>query len=487
MTTAQPPLFLGIDLGTSGVRALAATASGEVVAHASVALKAMADGQQAGRHEQAPASWWTAVCEATQRVMHDLGGRGIVPGTLQAVAVDGTSGTLVCVDAGGTPLRPALMYNDGRATDEAATINAAAEPFCAKLGYRFSASYALAKVLWIRNHEPAIFEQTTHFLHQADLVAGRLAGRFDVSDYSNALKMGYDLIEEIWPMWLARWPGVSERLPEVVPPGARIGAVTTQAARETGLPAGLPIIAGVTDGVASYIASGARMPGDYNTTLGTTLVFKCVSEALRTDPKGRIYSHKLPGGVWLPGGASNTGGAWIPAWFANADPAALDTRAAGLLPTEDLAYPLVGRGERFPFLHADAKGFVTPATEGPARYAACLQGTAFIERLGYDVLDALTGHTRGAVYSTGGGSRSDVWMQCRADACGRLFHRPACPEAAMGAAILAASGTAFESLDAAMQSMTQIARIFAPQPSRTAAYDAAYDRFLDALKERGYA
>ena len=486
MIKTQPALFLGIDLGTSGVRVLAATASGEVAARTSVALAKAAGGQQAGRHEQAPASWWTAVCEATQQMMQDLGGQGISADVLQALAVDGTSGTLVCVDAGGTPLRPALMYNDGRATDEAATINAVAGSFCAKLGYRFSASYALAKALWILHHEPAVFEQTTRFLHQADLVAGRLTGRFDVSDYSNALKMGYDLHEETWPAWPARWAGVTERLPEVVPPGTCIGTVTPQAAQETGLPAGLPIIAGATDGVASCIASGVRKPGDYNTTLGTTLVFKSISKTLCTDPKGRIYSHKLPGGVWLPGGASNTGAAWIPAWFAGADPAALDTQAAGLLPTTDLAYPLVGRGERFPFLHAAAEGFVMPETEGPERYAACLQGTALVERLGYAVLDALTGHTHGAVYSTGGGSRSDVWMQCRADACGRLFHRPACPEAAMGAAILAASGTALGSLDAAMQSMTQIARTFAPQPDRTAAYDAAYQRFLAALKEKGY-
>ena len=486
MTITQPALFLGIDLGTSGVRVLAVTASGTVVARASVALAAAAGRQQKGRHEQAPTSWWTAVCEATKRVMHDLGGQVIAADALQALAVDGTSGTLVCVDASGMPLRPALMYNDGRATDEAATINAVAGSFCAKLGYRFSASFALAKVLWILNHEPAIFERTTRFLHQADLVAGHLAGCFEVSDYSNALKMGYDLLEETWPAWQARWPGVAERLPDVVPPGTRIGAVTVQAAQETGLPAGLPIIAGATDGVASCIASGARTPGDYNTTLGTTLVFKCVSEALCTDPKGRIYSHKLPSGVWLPGGASNTGGAWIPAWFADADPAALDTEAVGLLPTDDLAYPLVGRGERFPFLHTAAEGFVTPEADGPARYAACLQGTTFVERLGYDVLDGLTGHTHGAVYSTGGGSRSDVWMQCRADACGRLFHRPACPEAAMGAAVLAASGTALESLDAAMQTMTQITRTFAPQPDQTAAYDVAYQRFLDALEESGY-
>ena len=480
MTTARGPLFLGIDLGTSGVRVLAATGSGEVVARASVGLSA-AGGQQAGRHEQAPEAWWTALCTATQRMM-----QGLAADALQALAVDGTSGTLICVDAAGTPLRPALMYNDGRAVEEAETINAVAGSFCEKLGYRFSASYALAKVLWILHHEPAVFEQTTRFLHQADLVAGRLAGRFDVSDYSNALKMGYDLLEATWPAWPARWAGVIERLPEVVPPGTVIGAVTRRAAQATGFPTGLPIIAGATDGVASCIASGARKPGDYNTTLGTTLVFKSISKALRTDPKGRIYSHKLPGGVWLPGGASNTGAAWISAWFADADPAALDRQAAGHLPTPDLAYPLAGRGERFPFLHAAAEGFVTPAADGPARYAACLQGTAFVERLGYDVLDAITGHRQGAVYSTGGGSRSDVWMQCRADVCGRLFHRPACPEAALGAAILAASGTALGPLDAAMQSMTRVARTFAPQPDRTVAYDAAYHRFLDALRARGY-
>lgn len=480
-------LFVGIDLGTGGVRAVAATATGRVVAQASADLPPSPICPVPEGHEQDPLAWWQTLCAATGQLMADLQRSGVSGDALRGAAVDGTSGTLVCVNAAGEAVRPGLMYNDGRATAEADYLNEIAGAFCDKLGYRFAASYALAKLLWVRDFEPELWDRTAVALHQADFTVGQLTGHFGISDYSNALKMGYDLEDECWPAWLDELDGVRERLPQVVAPAAPLGQVTPEASADTGLPAGLPVVAGATDGTAGCLASGVRRPGDYNTTLGTTLTFKGISQTLCRHPEGLIYSHKLPGGLWLPGAASNTGGEWMAARFPGASPAALDALAEPLLPCAACAYPLARTSERFPFKSAEAVGFCEPEPGSEAEaYAAHLQGTALVERLSYEVLDEAAGTAGGAVYGTGGGSRSDVWMQCRADATGRVYHRPACPESAFGSAVLAAAGTHFGDVWAAVEAMVAVEASFEPQAERREGYDRAYTGLLQLLRDRGY-
>ena len=155
-------LFLGIDLGTGGVRAIAVTESGSVAAATSVAFDAEALAPQQGRHEQPPEMWWTAVCRATKATIDKLNTKD--QQRLTAVAVDGTSGTLVVIDKAGKPSRPAMMYNDPRSGSEAASLNTAAGDFCDKLGYQFNASFALTKIAWLRSHEPAVFDEAVRFI-----------------------------------------------------------------------------------------------------------------------------------------------------------------------------------------------------------------------------------------------------------------------------------------------------------------------------------
>jgi xylulokinase len=480
-------LFVGVDVGTSGVKALATTGTGEVVARRAVDLDASACRQEGKTYEQDPEAWWRATCEALTALAAHLTRRGISTESLKALAVDGTSGTLVCTDQDGGPLRPAIMYNDGRAAEAAEALNDIAGEFCVSVGYRFAASYALAKILWVLRDKPEIFERTRHFAHQADFVVARLTGELGVSDYSNALKTGYDLIEERWPSWMSNIPGLLERLPRILAPGTVVGHVSRTAAEATGLPEGLHVVTGASDGTAACIASGIHRAGDYNTTLGTTLVFKGISLKLCKHPEGLIYSHKLPGGFWLPGAASNTGAEWIPALFPDADLKAMDAAACGKLPTAFLAYPLVREGERFPFLSGLAEGFCTPKPEDHlTRYTACLQGVALVERLGYQVLDEVTGFSDGEVFSTGGGSQSDIWMQCRADATGRVMHRPACPESAFGSAVLAATGITYPNLWDAVRNMVRIEKTYAPDEGRAARYTDLFDDFCQELRKRDY-
>ncbi len=481
------PVFLGVDIGTGGVRALAATDRGEVLALASVGLPVQQQRPPGSHHEQKPDQWWQTTCQATRRLMDQLEARSITPDALQGAAVDGTSGTLVALDAAGRSVRPALMYNDPRGAEQAERLNAIAGEFLARHGYLFSSSFAAAKILWFRENEPHAFDRTDCFAHQADYVAARLTGESIVSDFNNALKTGYDLLEDRWPGWLVADLGIGDRLPPVVAPGVRIGQVSPNGAEESGLPSGLPIMAGTTDGVAACLASGLRQPGHYNTTLGTTLVFKGLSDTISTAPGGLVYSHKLPGGHWLPGAASNTGAEWIGRWFGDANLPAMDAQAADQIPSAPIAYPLLRQGERFPFARSRAEGFFAQEPRSHVeRYAACMLGTALVERLAYQVLDRVTGQSADAIFATGGGSRSEVWNQCRADVTRRVVHRPQCAESAFGAAVLAASGVLGEPLDLVIQRMVRMEKSFFPNVGRAALYQERFEEFGVELRRRGY-
>ena len=487
MTTHGSSFFVGIDVGTGGVRALAVSQSGQLVAQAAVPFDPALIEVAEDRHQQQPRLWWDAVCQATRLLRADLEASGVAAERLAAVSVDGTSGTVVAVDATGRPIRAALMYNDPRAATEAERINEVADSFCRKLGYRFKSSFALAKIAWLRDHEPVTFDRAARFVHQADWIQERLTGRPGISDYSNALKTGYDLVDQRWPDWIDEMLGVTGRLPQVVAPGTPVGSVSAEAARISSLPQGTAVVAGATDGTAACLASGLRRPGDYNTTLGTTLVFKGIGRQICRHPEGLIYCHKLPGDLWLPGAASNTGCEWITRLFPQVKPQAMDAAAAARLPTKYLAYPLVRKGERFPFLSEAAQGFFLPQPEDPAdRYAACLEGVAFLERLAYDVLDKVLGTSGGEIFSTGGGSRSDVWMQCRADVTKRIVHRPLCTESAFGTALLAGAGSFPGGLDQAIAEMVHVDKTFCPNPPRAEHYDRRYHLFRDELTKRGY-
>jgi sugar (pentulose or hexulose) kinase len=489
---------IGLDLGTGGARAVIVSAEGQVAAQHSVEFAPTAASRRGAlvvEHEQDPSLWWKAARGALLGVVAEFEARGGATGGLQAIAIDGTSGTVVGVDRDGAACTSALMYNDGRAAQEALALSEWASEASADTPVR--ASWSLAKMLWLERHEPEGFARTHCFTHQADYVAAQLTGTIGCTDASNALKSGFDLRARTWPAWLDDRTGIPEKLPDVVEPGTLGGQVRDDVARELRLPPGLQVVAGATDGTAAFLASGAARVGDDNTTLGTTLVFKRLADHAPDDPTGLVYSHRLPDLVdsrgahherWLPGAASNVGGQWIRDEHPGADLARLDSDAEPLLPTESLAYPLMGKGERFPFLAPAALGFCdAPASQEALRFAARLQGVAFVERLAYEALDRVSGQAaRGDVFATGGGSASEVWMQLRADVSGRTLHRPECHESAFGSAILAAANTIHDGLWDAMGRMLVIERSFHPDPLRGSTYDELFGAFRHRLKQQGY-
>lgn len=474
-------LVCGIDVGTSAVRVLICTLTGDVRATGTCALAPV---QVNGlRREQDAEDWWHAVCAALKQAVASVPAAAIA-----AVSVDATSGTFVPVDRSLRPLSPGIMYNDGRATGYAERINAVATEFCERHGYRFKDDFSLAKLLWLQEHDP-VFAQVHCMLHQSDFIVARLAGEITATDWSNALKSGADLHEVRWAGFIAEDLGFDiAKLPSrIVAPGSVIGAVCASAAEVTGLPQRTPVVAGASDGTASLFACGAAEAGDFNTALGSTVSIRGIAPALIHDPKGVLYSHRHPDGHWLPGAASNVGCAALNREFAP-DAARrsevleeLNREASPFLPTKVLTYPLGdATTERFPFKKSGIAAFVTgqPGSRGEL-FAAYLQGIAFVERWCYEDMDRL-GAPAKRVFSTGGGSKSALWCRLRADVLQKPLCLPVQAETAFGAAILAAAHLT-GGLAAASRAMARQRKVIEPG---AAAYEETYRRFRKECAER---
>ncbi|GAC1449688.1 MAG: FGGY-family carbohydrate kinase [Ktedonobacterales bacterium] len=479
-------LVVGIDVGTQGARVLAVSLEGTVVSQARARFPvSTAAAPSAGRHEQHPADWWQAVAACLSRLTADLGAQR---SAIQGIAVASTSGTVCVLDHAGHPLRPAIMYDDTRAEREVADVATAGAELATALGYQFNAFFALPKLLWLSRHQPAVCAAARYLAHAGDFLVGCLTSEYGLSDETQALKTGYDLHHACWPAFIERDLGIPQaKLPRVARAGTVIGAVTPSAAAQTGVPTGTPVMAGATDGCAGQFAAGATVPGQWVSILGTTLVLKGVTADLVRDPYGRIYSHRHPDGSWLPGGASNVGGGALGKQFAGMDLAALDQQAATHTPTDLLIYPLTNRGERFPFVRPEASGFLLGAWTSTAHlYAGYLEGVAYTERLGYDVLAALGAPAGGTIATCGGAANSPVWLQIRADLLDRELVLPECPEPAFGAAVLAAAGSTGQRVSEAAQAMVRVRHRVEPQPDRARQYDARYHRFVAACRKRGW-
>jgi len=426
---------IGIDLGTSGIRLSLLDPDGRRVHSAQRALPESA-GEDDGHAEQDPLAWWAVVRELLQGAARHL------KGAPAAIAVDGTSATLLRLDANGRPTHPALMYNDARATDMVAVL-AGVAPATAAV---HSPSSSAAKLLWLRRHQG--LSGVRHILHQADWIAGKLRGRFDATDENNALKLGYDALWGGWPDWLLDILNTdAQLLPQVIPAGSVLGPLAPGVAQSLQLNPASRVIAGTTDSIAGFLASGVNDPATGVTSLGTTLAIKQLSPQPVYAPELGIYSHRLLG-HWLVGGASNSGGGVLRQHF---DDAALETLSAALDPETDsgLDYlPLPRRGERFPVNDPELEPRLTPRPADDARFLqGILEGIARIERDGYRRLTELGAPRVERVVTLGGGARNPAWTRIRS----RLLDLPVTAadndDAASGAARLARIGIGLETLD----------------------------------------
>ncbi|MGY1643503.1 FGGY-family carbohydrate kinase [Geodermatophilus sp. SYSU D00703] len=458
-------LVLGVDLATAAVRGAAVrVATGEVLSGGSAPLPEPAV-PAPGCQEQPPVHA-AAVRSVLRALTAELGPRGA---GIRALAVTATSGSVVAADARGLPRGPVLLYADQRG---AARLRAA-------LGRPAGAAPTLGRLAWLAGQDAA-----ARFLHVPDVVVADLTGRL-VTDTSHALKAGIDPVAARWPGDLLAAAGVpAGALPELVHPGTVVGEVRPEVAAELGLPRGVRVVAGMTDGCTAQLAAGAVAPGRTTGVLGTTLVLKGVAHAEVTGFGGAVYSHLAPDGLWWPGGASNTGAG---ALGGLPDLAAADADAARQGPSAWTAYPLPGTGERFPFVRPEATGFLLgPGTPSPLqRHRAVLDGVAFVERLGLERLAALG--VRSADHRVvGGGSRSTVWTAIRATVLGRPVSRPAEPSSAFGAAVLAAAALTGTSPAQAADRTVRTAEVVDPDPAQAGPLEEGYRRLVAELSRRGW-
>lgn len=414
------PLYLGLDIGTSGARAVAIDGAGLVAATGRAALA------DAGADHRDPAVWWAAAKAALTAVFG-----AIDPARVVALAVDGTSGTLLPVDAGGAPLAKGVMYNDPRTDrDVLAAIAAHAPPASAAHGS--SSGLARALVLQAETRPAAV-------LHQADWIAAQFTGVL-ATDENNALKTGYDPVAGTWPDWIAATGLEMALLPPAHPPGSAVAPVTPAAAAGFGLRRETLVVAGTTDGCASFLATGAAAPGDAVTALGSTLTLKILSDRPVFAAAYGIYSHRLLG-RWLAGGASNTGGSVLLAHFDADRIAELSARIDPDAPCGLDYYPLVRPGERFPIADPELPPRLVPRPADDAGFLhGLLDGMARIERLGYDRLAEQGAPRPARVRTVGGGARNGAWTRLRQHRLGVPFADVVSEEAAYGTALLARHG-----------------------------------------------
>ena len=413
-------VVLGIDVGTSGVRIAARDRNDALKAMVSAPL----DGPilDYGRALQDANLWWEAIGAAFKSI--DLTGLQVL-----ALAIDGTSGTVLPIDADGRPVGLASMYNDVAEPEHVQRIKAVAPPETAAHG----ATSPLARMM-------PMLPGAARILHQADWLLGQFCGRFDVSDENNALKTGYDPASRTWPAWISKVGVDVAKLPTVVAAGTRVGTILPEVADVFGLPRDVAVVAGTTDGCAGFLASGAKEAGDGATSLGTTLTLKLLSATPVFAPQYGIYSHRI-GEQWLAGGASNTGGVVFKQFFTAGDIVRLSALMDAKVATGLDYYPLPKTGERFPINDPDLLPRMTPRpAEDHVFLQAIFEGIAGIEALGYRRLAELGASPLKSIRSAGGGAGNTVWTEIRLQRLGVPALASASDQAAMGTARLAWRG-----------------------------------------------
>jgi len=419
-------LFAGIDFGTSGARLAVIDGQSDLIAETSQRFGPMDD--------------WATTWELTLKALI-LQVPVVYRRQIGAIAINGTSSTVLLCGQQGKPLTAPLLYNDARGAGKLAAL----QEFFAQARYQaargkatvLNATSSLVKLLWWQDQ--LYFSKAHYLMHQADWLGFLLHGQLGISDYHNSLKLGYDPVNLSYPDWMEAL-GLLPLLPRVVTPGTAIGPIQPEIARELGLPVNCQIHAGTTDSIAAFLASGATAPGEAVTSLGSTLVLKLLSRVPVENSQYGIYSHRL-GDLWLVGGASNTGGAVLKQFFTAAELAELSDRIDPEQASPLNYYPLLQPGERFPLADPTLQPQLEPRPAEAIEFLhGLLESMARIEARGYELLQQFGANPLVKVYTAGGGAKNPTWTALRA----RYLQVPVQPstwtEAAYGTALLAMRG-----------------------------------------------
>jgi D-ribulokinase len=411
--------YLGLDFGTSGARAVVI----DEVAHIHTQVQypwATADAELVTSWQKALFTLLAQIPEALRRGM-------------RAIAINGTSSTVLLCDGDGNPVDAPLLYNDARGSSVLEELRNIAPPNHTVL----SATSSLAKLRWMM--QLPSFGEARYFLHQADWLAFLLHGQLGISDYHNTLKLGYDVEKLQYPEWLEALQ-IPIQLPKVLTPGSPIGVIRSEISQQFLFPSNCLVCAGTTDSIAAFLASGAKSLGEAVTSLGSTLVLKFLSRTRVEDARYGIYSHRL-GDLWLTGGASNTGGAVLREFFSNAELENLSREIDASKASPLDYYPLLKVGERFPINDPNLSPRLTPRPENPVEFLhGLLESIARIETQGYGLLQKLGADSLTHVYTAGGGAKNPTWTAIRQRNLKVPVTSSTNTEAAYGTALLAQRG-----------------------------------------------
>ncbi|MBD2242905.1 FGGY-family carbohydrate kinase [Nostoc sp. FACHB-888] len=412
--------YLGIDFGTSGARGMVVDEEASIQAQVRYPF-------QDSPAAVTPKIWQEALFVLVEQIPDQLRRE------IKAIAINGTSSTVLLVDGAGNPVDAPLLYNDARGSCVLEDLRNIAPPNHIVL----SATSSLAKLLWMRQ-QPS-FSEARYFLHQADWLAFLLHGQLGISDYHNALKLGYDVEELKYPKWLENLQ-IPIQLPKVLIPGTPIAELRPEIADKLGLHRDCLVCAGTTDSIAAFLASGAKLPSEAVTSLGSTLVLKLLSRTRVEDARYGIYSHRL-GDLWLTGGASNTGGAVLKQFFTNAELESLSREIDASIASELDYYPLLKAGDRFPINDPNLAPRLSPRPDNPVQFLhGLLESIARIEARGYELLQQMGADKLSRVYTAGGGAANETWTAIRARHLQVPVVASVYTEAAYGTALLAMGG-----------------------------------------------
>jgi xylulokinase len=516
-------LLLGIDVGTTGAKAALFSPEGELLAVGEREYGVTYP--RPGWAEQNPEDWWKAVCESVRLVLKGTPGsakngprggpgsgprrvHGRGPKKLAALAVSSQAPVLVpmaaCSRGTGTAgagfevVRPALIWMDRRAEGEACRLREMlGERTIERItGNRPDPFYIAAKLLWLKNHEPSFFSKTTLVLMANGYINYRLTGRAVMDNVHAALLQLRDRKSGEWSEELCRASGAEPSLfPPVFFGHEIVGEVTQEAARETGIPAGTPVTAGTVDGAAAALEAGAVAAGTAAEMTGTSTVLLMPDEAGVAEPAFIAMPHAIPGVHLLLGAMSSSGASlrWFRDQFGRQevdegrrtgrDPYDVLTGSAEETPPgcEGLLFLPYMMGERSPLWDSDARGVffgLSLKTTKGALVRAILEGTAFALRHNVDTARK-AGVSIREIRSVGGGTKSSLWNQIKADILGVPILLPRTTVgAAFGDAFLA--GLAAGLYGRARDSLERIVRIrdrYEPDPRKAELYAELYGLF----------
>ena len=473
---AERDLYLGVDVGTTAIKGALFGRDGRLVAEAS---RRYATTRPApGIAEQNPGDWVEGVVAVMDALLVE--GRAA---RVEAVGLCSQVNTDVFVGADGRALTPAIAWQDNRAAAEAAALDAAvsAEDRIAWFGapLPIGASHVLARMAWMKRERPELFAATHAVLTPKDYVLAALTGETISDPMSNFFVVGLDL-RYVEPL-IAQVEGARERLPALKAFTDVIGEIRLGS---SGLRA--PVVAGVMDAWSGLVGSGVAGAGQGVYMSGTSEIIANASAA-RIGAPG-VVTFPSAAGLTVNAGPTQAGGDALH-WFAESY--GLDVAGALALAGEAdrerapiLFLPHL-EGERAPLWDAELRGafiVLDRRAQGPDFALAVLEGVALSARLLCEACDAAAGGAPERLFLAGGGARSDLWAQIRADCLGRPLDRVAHLDVGcLGAAILAAVGVgAYSSLSEATAAMTHVERTFAPDPQRKARYDAMFALFQAA-------